>query len=115
MAQRFRSHLSQCFEGDWESKEILESLHGLRAGGALNMALEGSTLRDIMAQGYWASPRTAAHYVGMLSALIGPEFADAVRERGTLSSAGFKRTFGMCVDAQAGRGSVLGSGVGLLG
>lgn len=96
MAQRFRSHLRSCFSGDWESTEILESLHGLRAGGALNMALEGSSLRDIMAQGFWASPKTALHYVGMLCELIGPEFEDAVRDRGGLLSMGnYKRSFDM--------------------
>ena len=59
---------------DSVSVGVLESLHGLRAGGALWMALKGNDLRDIMAQGFWKSPATAIHYIGMLQTVIGDEF-----------------------------------------
>ena len=38
------------------------------------MALKGKDLRDIMAQGFWKSPKTAIHYIGMLHMVIGDEF-----------------------------------------
>ena len=69
MAKRFQAHLRDF--GLLES----ESLHGLRAGGALSMALQGQSLTDIMLQGFWKSPATAMHYVGMLKEVVGDEFA----------------------------------------
>jgi hypothetical protein len=75
MAKRLKKHL---IAHDLDDNEIL---HGLRAGGALAMALEGKSLKDIMAQGFWASPSTALRYVGLLSEIIGPEFLDEVRRR----------------------------------
>ena len=71
-------------EGEGAKPLVVESLHGLRAGGALHMALMGKSLRDIMVQGFWRSPKTALRYIGMLEKLIGQEFKDAVRDKGYL-------------------------------
>jgi hypothetical protein len=38
------------------------------------MALKGDDLRDIMTQGFWKSPATAMHYIGMLRTVIGDVF-----------------------------------------
>ena len=87
MGQRFRKHLERVnmrIEGDETKPLVVESLHGLRAGGALHMALMGRSLRDIMVQGFWRSPKTALRYIGMLEKLIGQEFKDAVRDKGYL-------------------------------
>ena len=61
---------------------IVESLHGLRAGGALCLAMEGASLWEVMLQGFWSSPKTARRYVGILEAIIGQEFKDAMKSRG---------------------------------
>ena len=82
MHQRFRKHLKIAFEGDAPDKEIEESLHGLRAGGALYRALQGESLEEIMLQGFWRSPSTALHYIGLLELLVGDDFVMAVREHG---------------------------------
>ena len=74
MARRFKTYLRELRMDDSVSVGVLESLHGLRAGGALWMALKGNDLRDIMAQGFWKSPATAIHYIGMLQTVIGDEF-----------------------------------------
>ena len=66
---------------DSETTGVLESLHGLRAGGALYMALKGEDLADIMLAGFWKDPRSARHYVGLLSEIIGDEFALAVQAK----------------------------------
>ena len=55
-----------------------ETLHGLRAGGALAMAMEGESITDIMLQGFWKSPKTALHYIGLLKAVVGKEFMEAL-------------------------------------
>ena len=65
---------------------MIESLHGLRAGGALHMALRGKSLTDIMTQGFWKSPQTALKYIGILEELVGDEFKAAVRDQGLLKS-----------------------------
>jgi hypothetical protein len=75
MAKRLKRHL---VAHDLDDNEIL---HGLRAGGALAMALEGKSLQDIMAQGFWACPSTALRYVGILAEIIGPEFLEEVQRR----------------------------------
>ena len=72
---------------------MVESLHGLRAGGALHMALMGRSLKDIMTQGFWKSPHTALKYIGMLEQLIGDEFKAAVRDRGLLKSLPVRASF----------------------
>ena len=72
MRKRFRAYL-QRFNMDEN-----ESLHGLRAGGALSMALNGRSLAEIMLQGFWKSPSTAQHYVGLLREAIGEEFVQAL-------------------------------------
>ena len=83
MGQRFRKHLERAQEDiGVTDPDITESLHGLRAGGALFMALSGKSLADIMLQGFWKSPETARHYVGLLERIVGDEFARAVREHG---------------------------------
>lgn len=51
-----------------------ESLHGLRAAGALTMALRGDSITDIMLQGYWKSPVMARRYVGLLRLVAGDAF-----------------------------------------
>ena len=63
-----------------------ESLHGLRAGGALRMAVAGAELHEVMLQGFWRSPATALHYIGILDQVVGPEFKEAVRNKGWLTS-----------------------------
>lgn len=60
---------------DSATKGVLESLHGLRAGGALELTLEGASLADI-----WKSPRTALHYIGLLSRVIGNEFLEDIQK-----------------------------------
>lgn len=79
MAQRFKAYLVEFEMNDSASLGVLESLHGLRAGGALVLALEGKSLADIMSQGFWKSPQTAIHYIGMLECVIGDEFMDRLR------------------------------------
>ena len=82
MGQRFQKHLgnlSNTMGNDPKyASERVETLHGLRAGGALAMALTGHSLRDIMLQGFWKSPDTALHYIGILREVVGPEFVRAV-------------------------------------
>ena len=78
----FRKHLKTAFHSDDPDTEIEESLHGLRAGGALYKALRGESLEEIMLQGFWRSPSTALHYIGLLELLVGEEFALAVRQHG---------------------------------
>ena len=46
-----------------------ETLHGIRAGGAISAALRGQDLESIMAQAHWASPRMAAHYLRLREVL----------------------------------------------
>lgn len=58
-----------------------EGLHGLRAGGALSMALAGASLQEIMLRGFWSKPETARRYIGLLQDAVGPEFGVAVRAR----------------------------------
>ena len=82
MHQRFRKHLDKAFGGDNPDSEIEESLHGLRAGGALYKALQGESLEEIMLQGFWSSPSTALHYIGVLELLVGDKFALAVQRHG---------------------------------
>lgn len=91
MGQRFKTYLSKLFQNDQAAVDVLESLHGLRAGGALNMALEGAGLREIMAQGYWKSPETARHYIGLLVNIIGPEFEEAIANKDGVEAQGRKR------------------------
>ena len=75
MGQRFKKYLEEF--GINES----EALHGLRAGGALTRALDGESLTEIMQQGFWKSPSTALHYIGMLKEVIGEEFAEEFRRQ----------------------------------
>ena len=82
MHQRFRKHLKSAFASEDPDVEIEESLHGLRAGGALYKALQGESLEEIMLQGFWRSPSTALHYIGLLELLVGNEFALAVQQHG---------------------------------
>ena len=72
MQQRFTAYLRLfgMFEG--------EGLHGLRAGGALSMALQGASLKEIMLQGFWKKPETARHYIGMLEGLTGESMSSAI-------------------------------------
>ena len=82
MAQRFQKHLGNFLttrgnDPRYAQKRI-ETLHGLRAGGALSMALKGHSLRDIMLQGFWKSPETALHYIGILQEVVGNEFVKAI-------------------------------------
>ena len=79
MAQRFNKYLKVL---DPEESEQHESLHGLRAGGALDMAREGKVLKEVMLQGFWRSPKTALRYIGLLEGIIGQEFAAAVQDKG---------------------------------
>ena len=78
MAQRFTKHVKLLADSLGEKKGM-ETLHGLRAGGALTMALQGTNLRDIMLQGFWKSPDTALHYIGILTEIAGEEFLKAVQ------------------------------------
>ena len=89
MGQRFHKHLERCNltrEAAGSERLVIESLHGLRAGGALHMALRGKSLTDIMTQGFWKSPQTALKYIGILEELVGDEFKAAVRDQGLLKS-----------------------------
>ena len=87
MHQRFHKHLQRAQDALGQTDmEVVESLHGLRAGGALDMALAGKSLADIMAQGFWKSPTTARHYIGVLERIVGADFAKAVRERGLVAA-----------------------------
>ena len=72
-AQRFQTYLVRA-----GLKED-ETLHGLRAAGALTAALKGWTISEIMQQGYWKNPATALQYVGLLRLIVGEEFVRAVR------------------------------------
>jgi hypothetical protein len=80
MNQRFQTYLKEFGMDDSATKGVLESLHGLRAGGALELALEGASLADIMVQGFWKSPQTALHYIGLLSRVIGDEFLEDIQK-----------------------------------
>jgi hypothetical protein len=82
MAQRFSNYLRDFGLDDSESVGVLESLHGLRAGGALYRALQGEDLKDIMLQGFWKKPETALHYIGLLQEIIGSDFQVALSDRG---------------------------------
>jgi hypothetical protein len=75
MHQRFVAYL------DAFSMNAGERLHGLRAGGALSMALKGASLQEIMLQGFWKKPETALHYVGMLQDLTGENMSSAVASK----------------------------------
>ena len=79
MNQRFQTYLKLFGMDDSETSGILESLHGLRAGGALELALAGESLTDIMLQGFWKRPSTALHYIGLLSRVVGDEFVEALQ------------------------------------
>jgi hypothetical protein len=58
-----------------------EILHGLRAGGALTRAIEGESLKEIMAQAFWKCPGTAMRYIGILKHIMGEEFLQEVKRR----------------------------------
>ena len=75
MHQRFVTYLK-----DFSMNEG-ERLHGLRAGGALSMALTGASLQEIMLQGFWKKPETALHYVGMLQDLTGENMSSAIASK----------------------------------
>ena len=83
MSQRFQRHLERASP---PGESGAESLHGLRAGGALRMAVAGAELHEVMLQGFWRSPATALHYIGILDQVVGPEFKEAVRSKGWLTS-----------------------------
>lgn len=78
MALRFKQYLVKLDMDDSDTTGVFETLHGLRAGGALAMAMEGESLTDIMLQGFWKSPKTALHYIGLLKAVVGKEFMEAL-------------------------------------
>lgn len=83
MNQRLQRHIAKC-------KAIGNhkvTLHGLRASGALDMALRGVDLKDIMLQGFWKEPKTALHYIGLLEAVVGPEFTQALQQQNTVGTA----------------------------
>ena len=67
------SYYGELFRGYMTRGGLMESesLHGLRAGGALSMALKGESLEAIMLQGYWKSPAMAQQYVGVLRLISG--------------------------------------------
>ena len=57
-------------------------------GGALDRALKGDDLKEIMLQGFWKKPAMALNYIGMLEAIAGPDFAAAMQEKsGTVGPA----------------------------
>ena len=81
MKQRFDKHLEllgRHLGASMQEGDVRETLHGIRAGGALSMALQGHPLKDIMLQGFWRSPETALHYIGLLQEVIGAEFMAAL-------------------------------------
>jgi hypothetical protein len=40
-----------------------ETWHGLRAGGSIELAIQGESLSTVMHQAFWKSPKIAKHYV----------------------------------------------------
>ena len=93
MALRFKQYLVKLDMDDSDTTGVFETLHGLRAGGALAMAMEGESVTDIMLQGFWKSPKTALHYIGLLKAVVGKEFMEALersKEGGLLKVASDK-------------------------
>jgi len=58
-----------------------EGLHGLRAGGAIDKALSGASLQEIMLQGFWKSPASALRYLGMVELLVEEDMTAAVQAR----------------------------------
>jgi hypothetical protein len=46
-----------------------ETLHGLRAGGAISAALRGDSLQAIMGQAHWSNARQALHYMRLQEVL----------------------------------------------
>jgi hypothetical protein len=95
MAQRFKNYLQDYALDDTETVGVLESLHGLRAGGALFRALQGEDLHDIMLQGFWKKPQTALHYIGLLQEVIGTEFKVALASQGFVET-GLDTSRGTC-------------------
>jgi hypothetical protein len=91
-AQRFQTYLIKA-----GLKED-ETLHGLRAAGALTAALQGWSISEIMQQGYWKNPATALKYVGLLRLIVGDEFVRAVRA----SEGHFTADVGACIQAPYG-------------
>ena len=85
MARRFKTYLKELRMDDSVLVGVLESLHGLRAGGALWIAFKGNDLRDIIAQGFWKSPATAIHYIGMLQTVIGNDFSATMSKQELLA------------------------------
>ena len=83
---RFKKYLSRA--GLLEA----ESLHGLRASGALTKALMGWSIAEIMQQGYWKCPATALRYIGLLRLIVGDEFVRAVRS----TEGDFSADIGLC-------------------
>ena len=79
MAQRFLKHRDR-LSRELDDTSGVETLHGLRAGGALSMALDGASLQEICLQGFWRSPKTALHYIGLLELIVGEEFIAAVQQ-----------------------------------
>ena len=68
----FRSWLVHCglFQG--------ETLHGVRTGAAIELALKGSSLRAVMDQAAWRRPDTARHYLKVWQ-VMGASVADSSR------------------------------------
>ena len=75
MNARFQTHLSVMGMNEGEG------LHGLRAGGAIDKALSGASLQEIMLQGFWKSPASALRYIGMVELLVKEDMTAAVRAR----------------------------------
>ena len=57
-------------------------------------ALQGEDLADIMLTGFWKDPRSARHYVGLLSEVVGDEFALAVQAKLPEMASGLSKSKG---------------------
>ena len=69
LAYDFRVMLVRCglFQG--------ETLHGVRTGAAIELALKGGSLRSVMDQALWKRPSTAKHYLKVWQ-VMGASVAD---------------------------------------
>jgi len=74
-----------------------ETLHGVRTGAAIEMAIKGDSLRSIMDQALWKRPSTAKHYLKVWQ-VMGASVADqsqlpsrAAGAAGTLSAAQYAK------------------------
>ena len=58
------------------------------------MALQGEDLTDIMLAGFWKDPRSARHYIRLLSEVVGDEFALAVQAKLPEMASGLSKSKG---------------------